>query len=290
MTPQEYCQEKTASSGSSFYYSFLFLPDETRRAITALYAFCREVDDIVDECRDAGIAQQKLDWWRNEINQTYNGQPHHPVAIELARLIEPYQLPKTHLLEIIDGMQMDLTQTRYADIAELEKYCYHAASAVGLLAARLFGYEDDATKQYAHDLGMAFQLTNIIRDVREDAVRGRVYLPQDLLQQHQVTASDLNSDNASDGLKAVLQQLSTRAEGYYQSAMNALPERDRWNQRSGLIMSSIYHALLESINDSNFDVMKRRASLSRLGKLWIAWKTARDENRRHRQYLKHHAT
>ena len=289
MTPQEYCQDKTASSGSSFYYSFLFLPGETRRAITALYAFCREVDDIVDECRDVSVAQQKLDWWRNEINETFDDRPHHPVAMELHRLIEPFQLPKKHLLEIIDGMQMDLLQARYADIKELEHYCYHAASAVGLLSARLFGYKDDATKEYAHDLGMAFQLTNIIRDVKEDAARGRVYLPQDLLQKHRVTESDLNSDTVSDGLKAVLKQLSIHAEDYYQSALQALPESDRWNQRSGLIMSAIYHALLDRMRDSNFDVMKQRASLSKLGKLWIAWKTARNESKRHQHYLKHHA-
>ena len=289
MTPQEYCQEKTAASGSSFYYSFLFLPADTRRAITALYAFCREVDDIVDECRDVDIAQQKLDWWRQEIGETYNGHAHHPVAQELARLIEPYQLPQRHLLEIIDGMQMDLVKQRYANMKELEQYCYHAASVVGLLAARLFGYENDATEHYAHDLGMAFQLTNIIRDVREDATRGRVYLPQDLLAKHDVDESALTRDTINKGLQAVLLELATRAENYYESALHALPESDRWNQRSGLIMSAIYHALLVRIRDNDFDVMKGRTSLPRLSKLWIAWKTARRENRRHQQYLKQHA-
>ena len=290
MTPEQYCQDKTAASGSSFYYSFLFLPADIRRAITALYAFCREVDDVVDECSDVAVAQQKLDWWRNEINETFNGNAHHPVAIELARLIEPYQLPQKHLQEIIDGMQMDLVQARYANIEELEKYCYHAASAVGLLAARLFGYKDGATEQYAHDLGMAFQLTNIIRDVREDAERGRVYLPQDLLTDHNVSEADLTRAPISKGLQSVLLQLATRAETYYESAMAALPESDRWNQRSGLIMSAIYHALLVKIRDNNFDVMTGRTSLPKLSKLWIAWKTARRENKRHQRYLKQHAT
>jgi 15-cis-phytoene synthase len=289
MTPQQYCQEKTASSGSSFYYSFLFLTPEIRRAITALYAFCREVDDIVDECHEIAVAQQKLDWWRNEINKTFTGRPHHPVAIELALLIEPYQLPMEHLLEIIDGMQMDLEKSRYRNMQELEKYCYHAASAVGLVAARLFGYENEATRDYAHDLGMAFQLTNIIRDVREDAARGRVYLPQDLLQQYQVSEYDLTKDKPTNGLRSVLLELATRAENYYESAMKALPESDRWNQRSGLIMSAIYHALLVRIRENDFDVMKSRTSLPKLSKLWIAWKTARRENRRHQYYLKHHA-
>jgi phytoene synthase len=288
MTPQEYCQDKAASSGSSFYYSFLFLPADTRRAITALYAFCREVDDVVDECHDVGVAQQKLDWWRNEISETFKGNPHHPVAVELARLIEPHQIPMKHLLEIIEGMQMDLLQTRYRDIEELEEYCYHAASAVGLLAARLFGYEHETTKEYAHDLGMAFQLTNIIRDVSEDAARGRVYLPQELLEKYQVAENELSKNTLSDGLQSVLKELSVRAENYYQSALNALPESDRWNQRSGLIMSAIYHALLNRIRENNFDVMNGRTSLPRLSKLWIAWKTARKENKRYQQYLKTH--
>lgn len=289
MTPQAYCQEKTAASGSSFYYSFLFLPTETRRAITALYAFCREVDDIVDDCKEVNVAQQKLDWWRNEINETFTGNAHHPVAMELARLIEPYQLPKQHLEEIIDGMQMDLVQVRYTNMQELEKYCYRAASVVGLLSARLFGYEDKSTEQYAHDLGMAFQLTNIIRDVREDAVRGRVYLPQDLLDKHGVQDTDLDQDQISRGLQTVLLEMATRAEGYYESAMAALPETDRWNQRTGLIMSAIYHALLVRIRDKDFNVMGGRTSLPKLSKLWIAWKTTRRENRRHQQFLKQHA-
>jgi len=289
MTPEQYCQDKTASSGSSFYYSFLFLPADTRRAITALYAFCREVDDVVDECQDTGVAQQKLDWWRAEINETFEGNAHHPVAIELNRLIEPYQLPKKHLLEIIDGMQMDLLQARYATINELEKYCYHAASAVGLLAARLFGYEYQSTEQYAHDLGMAFQLTNIIRDVREDAARGRIYLPQDMLAKYHVTDTDLTQEQTSDGLQSVLQELGTRAEDYYESAMAALPEPDRWNQRSGLIMSAIYHALLVKMRASHFHVMAGRTAIPKLSKLWIAWKAARRENKRHQAYLKQHA-
>ena len=290
MTPEQYCQDKTASSGSSFYYSFLFLPADTRRAITALYAFCREVDDVVDECHDPGVAQQKLDWWRQEISETYAGKPHHPVAIELARIIGPDQLPEQHLQDIIDGMQMDLVKPRYASLQELERYCYRAASAVGLLAARIFGYQNEATEQYAHDLGMAFQLTNIIRDVREDAARGRIYLPQDILEKHRVADTELSQDQTSPGLHDVLQELSEHAEAYYRSAVEALPESDRWNQRSGLIMSAIYHALLVRMRAMKFRVMSGRVSVPKLSKLWIAWKTARAEHRRYRRFMKQHAS
>ena len=286
MTPQEYCQEKTASSGSSFYYSFLFLPAETRRAITALYAFCREVDDVVDECHELAVAQKKLDWWRNEIALAFTGKAQHPVCIELQRLIPEYELDQSLFQEIINGMQMDLTQSRYADLDELKQYCYRAASVVGLLSARLFGYADNATETYAHDLGMAFQLTNIIRDVKEDALRGRIYLPQQMLRQFDVAKSALTADTSSPQLRNLLRELADHAEAYYASAMQALPEGDRWNQRSGLIMAAIYHAVLKRIQANDYDVMAGRTSLPTLSKLWIAWRTARVESKRHRQYKK----
>ena len=183
MTPDEYCQDKAAASGSSFYYSFLFLPPERRRAITALYAFCREIDDVVDECHDAQIAATKLAWWREELARVYAGNPQHPIGQALRPATERFNLPHELLSEIIDGMEMDLTQSRYLDFTALSLYCYRVASVVGLLAAEIFGYQDRHTQKYAHDLGMAFQLTNIIRDVGEDARRGRVYLPLDEMMQ-----------------------------------------------------------------------------------------------------------
>ncbi|HNF62685.1 MAG TPA: squalene/phytoene synthase family protein, partial [Rhodocyclaceae bacterium] len=161
----QYCQDKAAASGSSFYYSFLFLPPERRRAITALYAFCREVDDVVDECNDPQVAQAKLDWWREEVHRVFDGAPHHPVGLALKDIASHFNLPREQLLEIIDGMQMDLVQTRYLDWKALHLYCYRVASVVGLLSAEIFGYTERQTLKYAHDLGLAFQLTNIIRDV-----------------------------------------------------------------------------------------------------------------------------
>lgn len=191
MTPDEYCQQQAAASGSSFYYSFLFLPPERRRAIIALYAFCREVDDAVDEAADPGVARAKLDWWRSEIRATFAGEPQHPVARALLPAVRDYDLPESRLMEIIEGMQMDLDYNRYPDFPTLEVYCHRVAGVVGLLSACIFGYSEPATLDYARTLGLALQLTNIIRDVGEDVRRNRIYLPLDELDRFGLTTDDV---------------------------------------------------------------------------------------------------
>jgi len=273
MTPDEYCQQKAAASGSSFYYSFLFLPPERRRAITALYAFCREVDDVVDECHDAQIAATKLAWWRQELGRLYAGQPEHPVTQALLPLLGRFNLPQEQLLEIIDGMEMDLRETRYLDFKALSLYCYRVASVVGLLAAEIFGYENRQTQKYAHDLGTAFQLTNIIRDVGEDARRGRVYLPLDEVQRFDVPLSDLLNARYSDNFRALMEFQIERAEQYYTQAMSELPAADRKAQRPGLLMAAIYRTLLAEIKRDGCQVLSQRTSLTPVRKLWIAWRT-----------------
>ena len=273
MTPEEYCQQKAAASGSSFYYSFLFLPPNRRRAITALYAYCREVDDVVDECEDAQIAATKLTWWRTELDRLYAGNPEHPVTQALLPVLKEFTLPQEQLLEIIDGMQMDLQQTRYLDFKALSLYCYRVASVVGLLAAEIFGYTDRATQKYAHDLGMAFQLTNIIRDVGEDARRGRVYLPVDELQRFNVPVADILNSRYSENFKALMEFQIERAEQYYAQAMSQLPTVDRKAQRPGLVMAAIYRAVLEEIKRDGCQVLSQRTSLTPIRKLWIAWRT-----------------
>jgi len=273
VTPDEYCQQKAAHSGSSFYYAFLFLPPERRRAITALYAFCREVDDIVDECTDSGVAQTKLAWWRQELARLYAGQPQHPVARALAPAIEPFGIKQELLAEIIDGMQMDLTQNRYLDFAGLEQYCHRVAGVVGLLAASIFGYADRRTLTYAHTLGLAFQLTNIIRDVGEDSRKGRIYLPLSELQQFQVTASDLLQARQTENFVRLMRFQIERAERYYTQAYEQLPKVDRRAQRPGLIMAAIYRTLLKEIEDDGCKVLTQRTALTPVRKLWIAWKT-----------------
>lgn len=273
MTPDEYCQQKAAASGSSFYYSFVFLPTDRRRAITALYAFCREVDDVVDECHDAQIAATKLAWWRQEVARLYAGQAEHPVSRALAPLLGQFHLPQEQLLEIIDGMEMDLQQTRYLDFTALSLYCYRVASVVGLLAAEIFGSSDRRTQKYAHDLGTAFQLTNIIRDVGEDARRGRVYLPLDELKRFDVTVADILAARQTDNFRRLMEFQIERAERYYTQAMSALPDVDRKAQRAGLVMAAIYRTLLEEIKNDGCQVLIQRTSLTPVRKLWIAWRT-----------------
>jgi phytoene synthase len=273
MTPDEYCQQKAAGSGSSFYYSFLFLPQARRRAITALYAFCREVDDVVDDAVDPQLAATRLAWWRHEVEQLFAGNPQHPVTRALQPALTPYAIRAQQLHEIIDGMEMDLRQTRYLDFAALERYCYHVAGAVGLLAAGIFGYSDPRSLEYAKSLGTAFQLTNIIRDVGEDARKNRIYLPAEDLQRFNVTAADLLHARYSAGFPALMAFQAARARAYYDKAMAALPAADRRAQRPGLIMAAIYSALLAEIERDGFQVLTQRTSLTPLRKLWIAWKT-----------------
>lgn len=273
MTPDEYCQQRAAQSGSSFYYSFLFLPAERRRAITALYAFCREVDDVVDECHDAQLASTKLAWWRTEVDALYQGKAQHPVSTALQTVVAQFNLPQEQLQEIIDGMEMDLVQNRYLDFKALQLYCYRVASVVGLLAAEIFGYRDRHTLKYAHDLGMAFQLTNIIRDVGEDARRNRIYLPVDELQQFNVPAADILQARDSDNFRRLMEFQIERAERFYDQALAALPQTDRKAQRPGLVMAAIYRTLLAEIRRDGGQVLKQRTALTPLRKLWIAWKT-----------------
>lgn len=273
MSPDEYCQQKTVQSGSSFYYSFLFLPPERRRAITALYAFCREVDDTVDEATDGSVARIKLAWWRTEVSKMYGGTPTHPVMLALQPHIATYKLEEKHLLAIVDGMEMDLDQSRYLDYPGLQRYCWHVAGVVGILSASIFGYTNPQTLAYAEKLGLAFQLTNIIRDVGDDARKGRIYLPVNDLQRFGVTANDLLKLQHSEKFEALMRFQAERAQAVYDEALALLPKEDRRAQRPGLMMAAIYRTLLDEIHRDGFHVLNQRTSLTPLRKLWLAWKT-----------------
>ncbi len=273
MSPDEYCQQKTVQSGSSFYYSFLFLPPERRRAITALYAFCREVDDTVDEATDGSVARIKLAWWRTEVSKMYAGTPTHPVMLALQPHIAVYKLEEQHLQAIVNGMEMDLDQSRYLDYPGLQRYCWHVAGVVGILSASIFGYTNPQTLAYAEKLGLAFQLTNIIRDVGDDARKGRIYLPVNELQQFGVTANDLLKLQHSEKFEALMAFQAKRAQTIYDEALALLPKEDRRAQRPGLMMASIYRTLLDEIQRDGYHVLNQRISLTPLRKLWLAWKT-----------------
>lgn len=273
MTPDQYCQDKATRSGSSFYYSFLFLPAQRRRAITALYALCREVDDAVDETSDAGVARTKLGWWRAEIDRLFAGEPQHPVTLALAPHLAAFSIERRLLLEIVAGMEMDLQQNRYVDFEGLRLYCHRVAGVVGELAANIFGATEPATREYAHELGLAFQLTNIIRDVGEDARKGRIYLPLEDLRAYSVPIHEILSTTHSERFVALMRFQAERAREHYRRAFAALPDADRRAQRPGLMMAAIYATLLAEIERDGFLVLDRRTSLTPVRKLWLAWRT-----------------
>jgi 15-cis-phytoene synthase len=271
LNPDQYCQDKAAASGSSFYYSFLFLPPEKRRAITAFYAYCREVDDVTDECRDPVMAHQKLAWWRSEIEALYAGRPTHPVMQALQPAAR--YLPQEYLEEILDGMEMDTGRVRYDDFKSLRLYCHRVAGVVGMAAAEIFGYRNRHTLKYAAELGLALQLTNIIRDVGEDARRDRIYIPREELVRFGVREADIVRGKATTAFSDLMQFQYQRAIEAYHQALNLLPREDRRAQRPGLIMAAIYRATLEEIRRDEYRVLDRRISLTPLRKFWLAWRT-----------------
>ncbi len=273
MTPEQYVQDKAAKSGSSFYYAFLFLPPPRRAAITAFYAFCREVDDVVDEVSDPSVAATKLAWWRKEVATSFAGQPSHPVMKAVMPHTQAFDIRAEHLNAVIEGCQMDLEQSRYLDFPGLARYCHLVAGVVGEVASSIFGRTDSATVQYAHRLGLAMQLTNIIRDVGDDARRGRIYLPVSELQQFDVKAHEILNRGYSDRFTALMRFQAERAHRIYDEAFALLPEADRRAQKPGLMMAHIYRTLLREIESENFQVLHQRISLTPVRKLWIAMRT-----------------
>ena len=273
MTPEQYVQDKAAASGSSFYYAFLFLPPPRRAAITAFYAFCREVDDVVDEVSDPAVAATKLGWWRKEVASSFAGQPSHPVTKALMPHVADYAIRAEHLLAVIDGCQMDLEQSRYLDYAGLARYCHLVAGVVGEVAAGIFGRTQEATTAYAHKLGLAMQLTNIIRDVGDDARRGRIYLPVSELKQFDVKAQEVLNRGYSERFSALMKFQAERAHRSYDEAFALLPAADQRAQKPGVMMANIYRTLLREIEADDFQVLHQRTSLTPLRKLWIAMRT-----------------
>ena len=286
MTPEQiqqnnaerYVQQKAAQAGSSFYYAFLFLPPARRAAITAFYAFCREVDDVVDEVSEPSIAATKLAWWAKEVAQAFAAPGvtanRHPALLALLPYCKPFQIEERHLQAVIEGCQMDLTQTRYLDYPGLQKYCHLVAGIVGEVSARIFGQHDERTTAYAHKLGQALQLTNIIRDIGEDAQRGRIYLPVNELQQFEVKANELSlgAKGYSERFTKLMQFQARRAQTVYDEAFSLLPQADARAQKPGLMMAKIYRALLQEIQNENYAVLHQRISLTPLRKFWLAWK------------------
>lgn len=277
--PADYvrCAEITRHSSSNFYYAFMLLPAERRRALNAVYAFCRFVDDIAD----AGAAAEParlLDRWRLELRNVYAGTVERPVSRALADNVRRFNIPQRYFEEVIDGVAMDLTHKRYATFEQLRLYCHRVASAVGLICIEIFGYRNPETRTYAERLGLAFQLTNIIRDVREDAARDRIYLPLEDLRRFEVGEAEILQSAYTPGFNRLMEFEAARARRFYQEAAAALAPEDRSSMVAAEGMRLIYAALLERISRSGFRVFDRRLGVSAPRKLLLvgrAWAGSR---------------
>jgi phytoene synthase len=278
----ERCAEITRRARSSFYYAFILLPPERRRALNAVYAFCRFIDDIAD---DESIREPAmlLTRWREELDRVYSGVPTRALSRALADSARRFAIPRIHFEEIIAGVEMDLSRTRYQTFEELRPYCYRVASALGLICIEIFGYRNPSAKIYAENLGLALQLTNILRDVREDAARGRIYLPLEDLARFNVTEDEILGGVYSSNFVGLMDFEATRARELYTAAQMALAAEDRSTLLTAEAMRLIYGALLERIVKSNYRVLDRRHRLSAPHKLYLvgrAWAEGRLSSRR----------
>jgi squalene synthase hpnD len=271
----DYCRQKAAESHSSFLSGFRFLSVEKRNAITVLYAFCRELDDVVDGCTDPNVAQITLNWWRSDLDKVFNNEmPEHPVHQALKDIRASFDLPKNEFEALIDGMQMDLEQARYGSFDELKLYCHRVAGVVGRLIARILGFSNLKTLEYADKMGLALQLTNIIRDVGEDARQGRIYLPIEEMQKFDVPANVIMQCKPTDNFAKLMQFQVDRARETYREAMLLLPAEDKKSQKVGLIMAAIYYALLNEIDrDGAQNVLTYKIAIPSPRKKRIALKT-----------------
>ncbi|WP_456093335.1 presqualene diphosphate synthase HpnD [Neisseria sp.] len=275
MLALDYCRQKAAESHSSFLSGFRFLSVEKRNAITVLYAFCRELDDVVDGCTDPNVAQITLNWWRSDLEKVFNNEmPEHPVHQALKDIRASFDLPKNEFEALIDGMQMDLEQARYGSFDELKLYCHRVAGVVGCLIARILGFSNPQTLEYADKMGLALQLTNIIRDVGEDARQGRIYLPIEEMQKFDVPANVIMQCKPTDNFAKLMQFQVSRARETYREAMLLLPAEDKKSQKVGLIMAAIYYALLNEIDrDGAQNVLTYKIAIPSPRKKRIALKT-----------------
>ena len=270
------------SRDTSFYYSFLVLPPRKRQAIVAVWDFCRAVDDAVDEVipehewaggltPDARArAALQIAGWRSELEAVYTGTPTLPQGVALQPFVRQFGLPRVHFEQLIDGVEMDLACSRYQTLEALTEYCRRVASAVGLVCLEIFGYRDPAAKAYAESLGLALQLTNIIRDVGVDLRRGRIYLPMDDLRRFGVDEADLRRGVVTDAVAALMRFECDRARDFYRRAASQLPRVDARSLVAAEIMGGIYYGILQRIERAGYDVFSRRIRVPRPQRALIA--------------------
>jgi 15-cis-phytoene synthase len=266
-----YTRRLARASKSNFYYAFLFLPRDKRAAITTAYAFCRQTDDLIDDAASLPAAVEALKGWREELDRCYAGTATHPTFRALAQILGRFPIPQEYLADVIAGCEMDATLTRYATFEDLALYCYRVASCVGLICIEIFGYRNPLTRQYAVDMGTAFQLTNIIRDVGQDARRGRIYLPQEDLRRFGVSEADLLAGRGTPAFADLMRFQAERAKRFFARA--EAPAEDRPHLLAAEIMRSIYRALLQTIEDAGYPVLGDPITLSRPRRISLALRT-----------------
>lgn len=268
---------------SNFFYSFLFLPKHKRQAIIDIYSFCREIDDIVDEIDDeagssgthrsnenSNRARQALDQWRAELDRVFAGRPTSSLGIRIRNVLDQFPMPQNYFNELILGCEMDLDRKRYETFDDLYQYCYRVASITGLMCVEIFTYQSVKTREYAVNLGIALQLTNILRDLKEDAGRGRIYLPQEDLRRFGHREEDLLAGLLNNSHRDLMKFEVARARDYYRQADDALPVEDRSTLTAAITMGKIYSRLLDQIEEAEFDVFNHEIRLHRPERFIIA--------------------
>lgn len=279
MTPEEYCRAKAAPRGSSLYYALYFADRRKQPALYAVHAFHAEVMGVSREVSDASVGQVKLNWWREELARLYAGTGRHPVSEALQPALERYNLAREYFEEILEAAETDRLYNAYPSFKQLSLYCHRAGGALQHLTAEINGYEDRATARYAHDLGMALQLTEILRNVRLDAERGQVYLPEDELQQAGLDRADLLKPATGERLREFFALQADRIDKFFDQAFERLAPEDARAQRSNLILAVLYRELLAEMREENFPLLDHAIHLTPLRKLWLAWRTARRPDR-----------
>ncbi|MDR4494921.1 MAG: presqualene diphosphate synthase HpnD [Nitrospirales bacterium] len=276
MTPQEaqaLCTAYTKKSGSNFYYSFLFLPRHRREAMYTIYAFCKLVDSAVDEPAPGSHPSEEVAKWRQEISATYQGHPTQPVTLSLAAHLQTFDIPESLLQELITGVEMDLTINRFTTFPELYQYCYRVASVVGLICLKIFQTQSPAAEDYAVNLGLAFQLTNILRDLKSDAEHNRIYLPLEDLQRFGYPEQALLQQQSTPALVDLVKYECERARSYYQKAqtiLQGLPASDQQSLVVAEIMRGVYSRILQQLEEQNYQVFGPRVRISPMQRLAIA--------------------
>jgi len=278
-SPEAYCKQKTHASGSSFAYAFGFLSKTQCRAMMALYAFCREVDDVADEIEDKKEAARQISEWHDEIMRVFEGKPKHPVGHELHWATQHFAWDQELFYEMLDGMLTDISGIAFIKKSDLSLYCYRVAGVVGLLTIEIFGYKHRQSRHFATTLGNALQLTNILRDIQEDMQRGRIYLPQTERIRFKVSDQDIYDGKMTESIQSLLSFYGEKAESAYQQAFEHLPIEDRISLRPAIIMAAIYYAQLKRMKAFHFDIWQHSGRIPSWQKMLIAWKAWRYEKK-----------